>query len=172
MPVGVNVGEKSSPTCTSVSIEDPCSSTKAKTIRENTKVKDIINFNPNREDYDVHSDSSSNDSENGVDDDVQNKTPLERYVLITEKQIADKRVLLAELHEKENDIEKRINLVKSSPSSGNICSNCHARLGHTARKCTRKIDAICFSLCSEIASVLLKVQHRLQEYVPLADHLL
>ena len=136
LPVGINVGEKSSPTCTSVSIEDPCSSTKAKTISENTKVKDIINFNPNREDYDVHSDSSSNDSENSVDDDVQNKTPLERYVLITEKQIADKRVLLAELHEKENDIEKRINLVKASPSSGNICSNCHARLGHTARKCT------------------------------------
>ncbi len=54
LPVGVNVGEKSSSTCTSVSIEDPCSSTKAKTISENTKVKDIINFNPNREDYDVH----------------------------------------------------------------------------------------------------------------------
>jgi hypothetical protein len=70
---------------TSVSIEDTCSSTKAKTISEKTKVKDIINFNPNQEDYDVHSDSSRKDSENSVDDDVQNKTPLESYVLITGK---------------------------------------------------------------------------------------
>ena len=57
-------------------------------------------------------------------------------MLITEKQITDKRVLIAKLQEKENDIEKRINRVKSNPSSGNICRNCHARLGHTARTCT------------------------------------
>ena len=99
------------------------------------KTKDIMNFNLNPEDYDVHSDSSNN--ENGVDDDVncESKTLLERYVLITEKQITDKRILIAKLQEKENDIEKRINRVKSNPLSGNICRNCHARLGHTTRTC-------------------------------------
>ncbi len=79
----VDVGEKSGPT--SVSIEEPRSSMKSNNMSE--KTKDIMNFNPNAEDFDVHSDSSNNDSENSVDDDVhcESKTPLERYVLITEK---------------------------------------------------------------------------------------
>ena len=126
----VDVGEKSGPT--SVSIEEPRSSMKSKNMSE--KTKDIMNFNPNAEDFDVHSDSSNNDSENSVDDDVhcESKTPLERYVLITEKKIPDKRVLIAKLQEKENDIEKRINRVKSNPSSGNICrwDTRHGRVYH------------------------------------------
>ncbi len=130
----VDVGEKSGPT--SVSIEEPRSSMKSNNMSE--KTKDIMNFNPNAEDFDVHSDSSNNDSENSVDDDVhcESKTPLERYVLITEKKIPDKRVLIAKLQEKENDIEKRINRVKSNPQVAIFVVGTHGTDVYTMGKCT------------------------------------
>lgn len=99
---------------------------------------DIMNLNPNQEKLDDHNDASNNESEDGFDNDLncEIKTPLERYVLITEKQKTDKRILIVRLQEKENDIEKRIDRVESNASSGNICRNFHYRLGHTARTCT------------------------------------
>ena len=64
------------------------------------------------------------------------KTPLERYVENTELQVQTKLELIASLKEKENNIQKRIERVRSDPSDGNICRSCHMRLGHTSRSCT------------------------------------
>ena len=89
-------------------------------------------------DEQFHAGELSNDSEDDIDSNdglFQGKTPLQRYVLNTEKKIQNKEVLIAKLREKEKGISRRINMVKSNQMDENICRNCHLRLGHTARTC-------------------------------------
>lgn len=63
------------------------------------------------------------------------KTPLERYIVITEEKVQRKLEALEELRAQEKSVTERIERVKSSPADGNMCRNCHLRLGHTARTC-------------------------------------
>ena len=132
----VKAGEKAGG-ATSVSTEEPCSSITGKNFSITNK--DILNLNPESKQFDEYSDANNNDSEDNFDHDVnyEGKTPLERYVLITETQITDKGALIAKLKQKKRYC-KRINRVKTGPSNGNICRNCHFRLGHRARKCTMR----------------------------------
>ena len=69
-------------------------------------------------------------------DKTSSKTPLDRYIENTELSIVNEEESLRSLLEKRDDITERLRLVKSDPSEGNLCSKCHLRLGHTARKCT------------------------------------
>ena len=89
---------------------------------------------------------SETDSEDDIADQVDThseKTPLERYVEKTELQIKSKSDLIASLKGKENSIQTRIERVRSDPSDGKICRNCHMRLGHTSRSCD-------FEKCSSV----------------------
>ena len=43
--------------------------------------------------------------------------------------------VIRQLRDKIEDIETKLERVKSDPLDGNICRNCHLRLGHTARNC-------------------------------------
>ena len=89
---------------------------------------------------------SETDSEDDIADQVDThseKTPLERYVEKTELQIKSMSDLIASLKGKENSIQTRIERVRSDPSDGKICRNCHMRLGHTSRSCD-------FEKCSSV----------------------
>ena len=58
------------------------------------------------------------------------QTPLERFLSKTEGQIINKKQdIIERLQNRENEI------LKSDPRDGNICRNCHLRLGHSARTC-------------------------------------
>ena len=104
-------------------------------LRDNAIVKGIARMSnesfAERDDFDENSDEENYDR---VYED-EATTPLQRYIQITEKQINEKRELIAKLREKEQDVCRRIDRVKSHPSDGNICRNCHLRLGHTSRTC-------------------------------------
>ena len=63
------------------------------------------------------------------------QTPLERYISKTEDQIDKKQETIERLQNKENEILAKLERVKSDPRDGNICRNCHLRLGHSARTC-------------------------------------
>lgn len=40
-----------------------------------------------------------------------------------------------ELESNEQEMQQKLLRVKSNPNDGNLCRNCHMRLGHTARSC-------------------------------------
>ena len=63
------------------------------------------------------------------------KTPLERYILRSEEKIDEQESVIRQLRDKIEDIETKLERVKSDPLDGNICRNCHLRLGHTSRNC-------------------------------------
>ena len=63
------------------------------------------------------------------------RTPLERYIIKTEERIEQKRSQIQQLREKVHETEMKLERVKSDPRDGNICRNCHLRLGHSARTC-------------------------------------
>ena len=66
-------------------------------------------------------------------DNTTQQTPLERFLSNTEKQINKKQEIIERLQNKENEILAKLERVKSDPRDGNICRNCHLRLGHSAR---------------------------------------
>ena len=68
-------------------------------------------------------------------DNTNQQTPLERYISKTEEQIDKKQETIEHLQNKENEILAKLERVKSDPRDGNICRNCHLRLGHSARTC-------------------------------------
>lgn len=47
-----------------------------------------------------------------------------------------KKSELRKLEVEEKEISRRLLKVQSCPSDGNMCRNCHLRLGHTARNCS------------------------------------
>ena len=63
------------------------------------------------------------------------QTPLERFLSKTEEQINKKQEIIERLQNKENEILAKLEKVKSDPRDGNICRNCHLRLGDSARTC-------------------------------------
>ena len=63
------------------------------------------------------------------------QTPFERFLSKTEEQINKKQEIIERLQNKENEILAKLERVKSDPRDGNICRNCHLRLGHSARTC-------------------------------------
>ena len=68
-------------------------------------------------------------------DNTNQQTPLERFFSKTEEQINKKQEIIERLQNKENEILAKLERVKSDPRDGNICRNCHLRLGHSARTC-------------------------------------
>ncbi|KAL9985513.1 hypothetical protein ACROYT_G007928 [Oculina patagonica] len=62
-------------------------------------------------------------------------TPFERFMKKAESDIERKKSELHKLEMEEKEISLKILKVQSSPSDGNMCRNCHLRLGHTARNC-------------------------------------
>ena len=68
-------------------------------------------------------------------DNTNQQTPLERFLSKTEEQINKKQEIIERLQNKENEILAKLERVKSDPRDGNICRNCHLRLGHSARTC-------------------------------------
>ena len=64
----------------------------------------------------------------------QCKTPLARYIEKTEGDLAVEEESLNVLYAERDSITKRIEKVKNHQLQGNLCSKCHLRLGHTARK--------------------------------------
>ena len=63
------------------------------------------------------------------------KSPYLRYVKKMKDDIEAKKSELYELENKEQEVQRKLQRVKSVPSDGNLCRNCHMRLGHTARLC-------------------------------------
>ena len=63
------------------------------------------------------------------------RTPLARYMIKTEERIEQRRSQIQQLREKVHETEMKLERVKSDPRDGNICRNCHLRLGHSARTC-------------------------------------
>ena len=63
------------------------------------------------------------------------KTPLERYILKSQEKIDEQESVIRQLRDKIEDIETKLEKVKSNPLDGNVCRNCHLRLGHTSRNC-------------------------------------
>ena len=62
-------------------------------------------------------------------------TPYQRYRKKIENDIEQKRFALLDVERKEHEVQRKLLRVKSNPSDGNMCRNCHMRLGHTARNC-------------------------------------
>ncbi len=62
-------------------------------------------------------------------------TPYRRYRKKIENDIEQKRSALLDVERKEHEVQCKLLRVKSNPSDGNMCRNCHMRLGHTARNC-------------------------------------
>ena len=62
-------------------------------------------------------------------------TPYQRYVKKVKNDIEGKKSELFELEKKEHEIQRKILRVKSNPSDGKLCRNCHMRLGHTSHCC-------------------------------------
>ena len=63
------------------------------------------------------------------------ETPFQRYAKKTKLDIEKKKKKLYDLEMKEQETQRKLLLVKSNPSDGNLCRSCHLRLGHTARNC-------------------------------------
>ena len=58
--------------------------------------------------------------------------------------IEEKKAELLELEMKDQEIQSKLLRVKSNPDDGNMCRNCHLRLGHTARSCEYgKCQSVC-----------------------------
>ena len=68
-------------------------------------------------------------------DNTNQQTPLERYLSKTEEQINKKQEIIEHLQNKEHEILAKLERVKSDPRDGNLCRNCHLRLGHSVRTC-------------------------------------
>ena len=92
------------------------------------------------------SESDSGQSDDGSDinsEDVHHsakvaeriETPLERYMDKVKRDLDEKKQELCKLEMDEHDMERKILRVKSNAENGNMCRNCHLRLGHTARNC-------------------------------------
>jgi hypothetical protein len=62
-------------------------------------------------------------------------TPTQRYIIKSEEKIEQKRSVIHSLREKLQETESKLDRVKSNPRDGNVCRNCHLRLGHTSRSC-------------------------------------
>lgn len=62
-------------------------------------------------------------------------TPYQRYRKKIDGDIEAKRAALLDVEQKDHEVRRKLLRVKSNPSDGNICRNCHMRLGHTARNC-------------------------------------
>ena len=62
-------------------------------------------------------------------------TPYQRYRKKIDDDIEQKRYALLAIERKEQEVQRKLLRVKSNPSDGNMCRNCHMRLGHTARNC-------------------------------------
>ena len=60
-------------------------------------------------------------------------TPYQRYRI--EDDIEQKKSALVDVERKEHEVQRKLLRVKSNPFEGNMCRNCHMRLGHTARNC-------------------------------------
>ena len=73
------------------------------------------------------------------------ESPYQRYVKKLNDDIEAKKSELYELESKEQEVQMKIQRVKSNPSDGNLCRKCHMRLGHTARLCEHEK---CFSVFS------------------------
>ena len=76
------------------------------------------------------------------------KSPYLRYVKKMKDDIEAKKSELYELENKEPEVQRKLQRVKSDPSDGNLCRNCHMRLGHTARLCEYERCSSVFS-CGE-----------------------
>ena len=63
------------------------------------------------------------------------KTPLERYILKSEEKIDEQGSVIQQVRDKIEDIETKLERVKSNPLDGKICRICHLRLGHTSSNC-------------------------------------
>ena len=61
--------------------------------------------------------------------------PYQRYIKKIDDDIKQKRSALLAIERKEQDVQYKLLRVKSNPSDGNMCRNCHMRLGHTAHNC-------------------------------------
>ncbi|CAB3976861.1 PREDICTED: uncharacterized protein LOC107337214 [Paramuricea clavata] len=91
-------------------------------------------------DYDQEDKIQANYSSDDATDDCSSMisgidTPYQRYVKKVKNDIEGKKSELFELERKEHEIQRKILRVKSNPSDGKLCCNCHMRLGHTARSC-------------------------------------
>ena len=73
------------------------------------------------------------------------ESPYQRYIKKLNDDIEAKMSELYELESKEQEVQMKIQRVKSNPSDGNLCRKCHMRLGHTARLCEYEK---CFSVFS------------------------
>lgn len=71
-----------------------------------------------------------------LEEQEQCSTPFERYMKKAESDIDRKKSELRKLELEEKEISRKLRKVQSHPSDGNMCRNCHLRLGHTARNCT------------------------------------
>ena len=76
------------------------------------------------------------------------ESPYQRYVKKLNDDIEAKKSELYELESKEQEVQMKIQRVKSNPSDGNLCRKCHMRLGHTARLCEYEKCSSVFS-CGE-----------------------
>jgi hypothetical protein len=95
--------------------------------------KDFQGFDSNEED----SDSNNSDYEITCNTNklADERTPTERYIIKSEEKIEQKRSVIHSLREKLQETESKLEQVKSDPRDGNVCRNCHLRLGHTSRSC-------------------------------------
>ena len=80
-------------------------------------------------------DDESDNQDNYKDKLCDEKTPLERYIMKSEEKIDEQESVIRQLRDKIEDIETKLERAKSNPLDGNICRNCHLRLGHTSRNC-------------------------------------
>ena len=63
------------------------------------------------------------------------ETPFQRYTKKTKLDIEKKKEKLYDLEMKKRETQRKLLLVNSNRSDGNLCRSCHLRFGHTARNC-------------------------------------
>ena len=78
---------------------------------------------------------SEKDTDNTDNEYADELTPTQRYIMKSEEKIKQKQSVIKSLQEKLQETESKLDRVKSNPRDGNVCRNCHLRLGHTSRSC-------------------------------------
>ena len=78
---------------------------------------------------------SEEDTDNTDSEYADELTPTQRYIMKSEEKIKQKQSVITSLQEKLKETESKLDRVKSNPHGGNVCRNCHLRLGHTSRSC-------------------------------------
>ena len=130
--------EGSSPSVKTKPVEktDPSGCTSERPTAQVSLISDFICNDIGEQDARETAEITIDDNEKPMEKPLcEEKTPLERYIMKSEERIEQKRLVIQQLREKIHETEVKLERVRSDPREGNVCRNCHLRLGHSVCTC-------------------------------------